>query len=198
MGPPMEFECLAGLLLHPEIVRFADYCRKLAAGRELPARKDFDPAETIPQFGGIYLLEIAPGKNGHEFTPSLFGVYLAVLYDNDQTDIALDKVENSALRDVLYETYERVVAMETPIYIRGKYVWSDHEVGVERLLVPMTGGDGRVTAILGMTVPDITLEEMEAFRGALPEDFVPEIVVECANERGGLRNPALTWAKPPL
>jgi hypothetical protein len=172
----MDFGNLDGKRVHPEILHFAKFCLELAGASPLPHKNDFDPMQVIPVLGNVYLLEIAPDG---DYIPSLFGVHMAVLYDGDLTQYPLSSFPNPDLRDSLKRTYDGVVESRRPLYQRGRYVWPDKSVGIERLLVPLTDDAGRVDALLVMVVLDVSVDELETFRGSMPDCLAVEESVPC-------------------
>lgn len=167
----MDFTSLFEKTVHPDIERFARYCLELAAGRNLPRKDDFLPEQAMSLLGNLYLLKKTPSS---DYVPEVFGVRMAVLYDCDMTDIRLGAFENTDLRQELRRSYDMVVEMGAPVYQRGRYVWSDKTVGFERLMVPLTDNDGKIAALLCSTSLDVSDEELETFRGAVPSKLIPE------------------------
>lgn len=186
----MDFGKLCERPVSPDITRFAQYCLDLAGTRELPRRSDFDPYKDLSMLGNVYLLEVAPDKQ--DYSPSFFGVHMAVLYDNDLTERPLGEFENTGLRDALRKIYDEAVESENPLYVRGSYVWPDKSVGFERLLVPMTGDNGGVTAILVITILDIPAETLETFAGGVPAILITEETVRCGIPRGRFASDSLS------
>jgi len=146
----MDFQPLLARTIHPGIESAARYCREIADGREMPRRQDFRPTKVRSILGYIFLLDVLPG----DYRFSLCGVHMSVLYGANVTDICLSEFPDRELAGRLTKTYDEVVAARTYQYIRGQYSWPDRALNIERLLVPMTGADGRLNAILGVTMAE--------------------------------------------
>jgi hypothetical protein len=180
----MDFSTLFARPVHPDIIRFAQHCMKVAGERAIPRRRDFDPHDGVSYFGNLYVIEVFPDK---EYRPSLFGAYLAVLYDRDMTEVPLSKFNHEDLRKGLRATYDAVVTSGKPLYQRGSYIWPDKTVQFERLIVPVADGEDNINALFCMTVLNLSSEELENFKGSMPDRIVSQETMHCCADAEGVR-----------
>ena len=159
----MDLQPLLERKIHPGIKTAARYCSELAAGREMPSRKDFRPTKVRSILGYIFLLDVL--SNGSDYRFSLCGVHISVLYGADVTNMRLSDFSDRDLSGRLTNTYDEVVATRSYKYVRGQYSWPDRAVNIERLLVPMTGPSGQLDAIFGLTIPDCRADMLPIYAG---------------------------------
>lgn len=159
----MNFEPLFETNIHPGIARMAQYCSDLSRKRDMPRRSEFRPSNVRSLLGYMFLIDVLPDEDDYHF--SLFGIHMSVLYGLDLTDKRLSQVGDDQLQRFLRKTYDKVVATRSYQYLRGRYVWPDRSVDIERLLVPMTNDDGQLTTILGLTIPNTPTDTLLVFAG---------------------------------
>lgn len=159
----MDFQALLKRDVDPGIAVAARYFQEIAPGNALPSRKDFRPAKVRSILGYIFLLDVLPELNDYRF--SLCGVNVAVLFGTDGTSARLTELHSPELAQRLKTTYDEAIAAKTFLYVRGQYSWPDRAVNIERLLVPMTGPDGQLNAIFGVTIPDCPADMLVIYAG---------------------------------
>lgn len=147
----------------PGIIRFAQYCIDLAGDDPLPRRSQFRPTRVSSIMGYLFLIDVLADDNDYFF--SLFGTHMSILYGEDLTGKRLSQIGDANLQGFLRSTYDRVVATRKPLYLRGRYAWDDRSVDIERLLMPMTDDNGKLTTIFGVAIPDVPAETLLVFAG---------------------------------
>lgn len=159
----MDFEPLFDHPIHPSIARAAQYFHDISADHELPRRRDFRPARVRSLLGHIFLIDVLPEENDYKY--SLYGVHMTVLYGEDLTDTRISQMRDENLRTLLLKKYAALCAARTYQYTRGRYVWPNRSVDIQRLLVPMADNDGQLTTIFGIIVPDVPERRELLFAG---------------------------------
>jgi hypothetical protein len=180
----MDFTKLLEDGTHPGLVRFAHHCDNLAGGRRMPFRRDFHMSDVPWMMGHIFLADVLGEKNDYFFSVS--GELMKSMYGADFQNRRLSEVGDADRRNILRATYNAVVATETPLYLRGRYVWPDRSICIERLLVPLSDDYGHLSTILGAVFADVPDEMLILFTGEGPARFVPDPVAgrrEADNEQ---------------
>lgn len=147
----MNFEPIFDSPIHPGIARLAQYCQDLSEHRPLPPWCDFRPGSVRSILGFIFVIDVLHDKADYRYR--LFGEHVSVLYGMDLTGKYLSEIGDENLRTLLRQTYDAVVAARSFQYLRGRYVWADQSVEIDRLLVPMADEEGNLTTLLGLTIP---------------------------------------------
>jgi hypothetical protein len=175
----MNFGALFARHIHPEIAGLAHYACELAGVDKLPRRRDLDLNRISSLRDYIFLIEILPDENDYYFSQS--GSRMGTLFGTDLAGTHLSEMSDTLLRQSLRKTYDRVVETKQPLFLRGRYVWQDKSVPIERLLIPMVGDDGRVNSICGISIPEIADVDLEMFAGQGPARLVSEdeLMLEC-------------------
>ena len=154
----MNFAALLAGPVHPAIAEAARYLQELAPGDALPKRHDFRPNRVPGLLGYYFLIDVVGGGKDYRF--SLAGEHMSLLFGTDVTNRRLSELGNDDLRTRLKQTYDRVVASRSFHYVRGRYAWPERSVVIERLLVPMTDHDGHLNTILGLSIPDTQIGDL--------------------------------------
>jgi hypothetical protein len=152
----MDFEPLLSVPLHPAIAEAVRYFQVLAPGDTLPKRHDFRPTRVPGLFGFYFLLDVL--EDGKDYRFSLTGERVSLLFGTDGTHKRLSEIGDEPHCARLKKTYDAVVASRSFQYVRGRYVWPERAINIERLLLPMASNDGHLDTILGVTVPDTPLD----------------------------------------
>ncbi len=148
----MNLEPLFQQQIHPGIARAAQHFLDISQGRELPRRSDFRPTKVRSILRNVFLVEVLPG----DYRFSLFGEHMSMLCGANQTNKHLSELGDEKLRGVLFKCYDAVVAARSFQYLRGRYVWPDRSIRIERLLVPMADDAGKLSSIFGVTIPHVS------------------------------------------
>lgn len=168
----MDFGRLFEDKVHPDLVHLARYCQSLAGDREMPRRQDFRPSQAPSILEGLFLVDVLPGENDYYF--SLFGAQISMMYGFDMTKRRLSTLEVADVREAVRKTYDEIVKIRRPVYLRGKYTWPGQELPVERLLIPLADDEGRLATILGAVHTDAPSDQMFLYTGLGPALLVAE------------------------
>lgn len=159
----MNFEPLLQRPVCRALADLARYFQDHAPGEALPRRTDFRPTAVRALLGYYFLIDVIDGGADYRF--ALTGEHMTSLYGADIARLRLSEFGDAKLRASLQQTYDAVVATRAFHYVRGRYVWTDKSVEIERLLVPMAGADGTLATILGIVVPAHPTEHAHLFSG---------------------------------
>jgi hypothetical protein len=172
----MNFEPLLAVSVHPVIAETARYFQTLAPGDTLPKRHAFRPNHVRHALGYIFLVEVLPG----DYRWELVGEKIGILFGTNRQGSLLSTIEPIELRHLLKPMYDGIVASHAFHYCRGRYTWPDRSVAIERLLVPMTDDQGRLTSIFGVTMPVEPLDDFViVFTGMGAAGFEVDEIVTC-------------------
>jgi hypothetical protein len=160
----MDFRPLFERPIHAGIETAARYCREIAVGRDLPRRQDFRPTKVRSILGHMFLLDVLAEENDYRY--SLCGVNISVLIGVDGTNKRMSDLPQTDMSARLKKTYDDVVAARSFLYVRGQYNWPNRAVNIERLLVPMTNGEGKLQAIFGVVISDCPADMLVIYAGA--------------------------------
>jgi hypothetical protein len=154
----MNFASLRNGPVHPAIAEAACYFEQLAPGDALPRRHDFRPNRVPHLLGYYFLIDVA--DDGRDYRFSLAGEHMSLLFGSDITNRYLSELGDEDLCTRLRKTYDTVVATRTFHYLRGRYAWPERWIVIERLLVPMTDHDGHLNTIIGLSIPDTHIDDL--------------------------------------
>jgi hypothetical protein len=159
----MDFAPLLASPVSPAIAGAARYLASLAPGDALPRRQDFRPTRVPALLGYYFLIEVLDGGVDYHF--DLAGEHMSLLFGLDVGGMNLSAIGDDELRRRLKATYDDVVASGSFLYTRGRYRWPERVVDIERLLVPMANRDGALRSILGISIPDLPLGQLNLLAG---------------------------------
>jgi len=157
----MNFAPLLEKPLHPAIAMAVREFQAIAPGDALPRKLDFRPSSLRLYLGFVFLVDVLP----NDYRWSLVGEQMQVLFGIPNTNPYLSYLIPAAHRGGIKETYDTVVETRSFLYVRGRYSWPDRSVEIERLLVPLADGEGRLNAIFGMTVPNTSIDLLHVYAG---------------------------------
>lgn len=167
----MQLSGTIGRSIHPDIAALARYCDELSGDEHLPRRNRFRPPRIGALLGYFFLIDVLHAEKDYVF--SLYGERIAVLVGGDKMKgRRLSELDNYEMRQSLRRTYDRVVASHLPLYMRGRYVWPNVAVDIERLLIPMADDNGKLSTICGISIPTVPDSEMELYVGRGPARLV--------------------------
>lgn len=169
----MQLSGVIGRSIHPGIAELARYCDELSGDEHLPRRSRFRPPRIGALIGYFFLIDVLHAEKDYFF--SLSGERIAVLFGGEMLKgRRLSEMADLDMQHSLRRTYDRVVASHLPLYMRGRYVWPNVAVDIERLLIPMADDEGKLTTICGISIPAVPDNEMELYVGRGPARLVGE------------------------
>lgn len=148
-------------LRNPLLARLLDLWRERAASGPLPLSESFTPEDLAPWYGNLVVMDVAPGS---EFVYAFYDRGFAKTFDVNMAGRSIDRLP-AAQRDVLQTEYQEVVRTRAP---RWRLYTADFGGGEmqswERLVLPLSTGDDRVTKLL---VSAYRLDQAEDGSGAV-------------------------------
>jgi len=142
--------------VHPKIASLARYAAELAGPDLLPKRDRaaIDLMRLSELLDSMFLMEIT--DSGHDYYFKYWGELLPGICGANLCGTCLSEVNDIALRRTLKKSYDKVVEGRVPVYSRGFYVWPDTKVPVERLLIPLAGDNGKISAVCGIIIAGLS------------------------------------------
>ena len=169
----MNITATSERLVHADLARLVKYCDALAAGRPMPRREDFRPTDVRWMIGKMYMIDVL--DDGADYCFRLFGNFWQTIYGVDLTGRRLSALEASGNLTALRPVYDAVAKTREPLFQPGKLVWPNQKsISYERLLLPFSNNDGRVSLILAAAHCDMTVEDLVLYRGC----GLPQLVID--------------------
>lgn len=160
----MKLQQLMQGTVHNDLLRLAQYCNHIAAGKPLAFRRDFDPFATGWMLGSMYMVKVLDGGADYRF--GLFGESMREVQGRDNTGRLLSEIGIPGLTDTLRDEFDEMMLQREMLYRRGRLVWPAGEsIELERLLIPLAGDDGEIGYILGAQHYQCPLEFVVLFKG---------------------------------
>ena len=169
----MKFGNLFARQIHPETAGLARYIEELAQNEDMPRLSQLNLRRlgVITQY--LYLVDVLRQENNYRF--SFWGSRMTILIGYDLREKCLSDVVDPEIRQSVWRTYDRVVETRKPSFMRAEYAWPGGKyLPIERLLVPMASDDGVLSAICGISVPDIADVDLEMYAGYGPARLISE------------------------
>ena len=160
----MDFTGVYKVSARADILRLARHCDALAGTRPMPHRQDLHPADVTWLLGRLYLIDVLDG--GADYSFRLFGIFWEKMYGMDLTGQRLSEIETTGRLAALRGDYDTVVASSEPLFHPGRLVWPNKKsIHFERLLIPFSDDNGRVSLILTAAGCDVSLDDLVLHRG---------------------------------
>ncbi|MGA7712359.1 MAG: PAS domain-containing protein [Rhizomicrobium sp.] len=174
----MNFETLLRHSPHADLIRLAEHCQSLAGDRAMPHREDFRPGDVRWMLGYIYLVDVL--DDGADYRIRLFGTFWQTIFGADIAGQRLSELEAVGVLTDLRRDYDVVAETGEPLFHPGKLVWPGKEsIHYERLLIPFSREDGRISLILGAAHCDKAVEDLILYQGL----GLPRLVLDEQIER---------------
>lgn len=162
---------------HPDLVRFAEHCDKLASGHPMPRREDFRPSDVSWMLGHLFIVDVV--DDGEDYCFRLFGDFWQTILGFDLTGQRLSGLESFGFLTALRPEYASVVATQKPQFHPGKLVWPDGKtIDYQRLLIPFSREGNQVSLILGAAHCENEIEDLILFVG----QGLPQLVLETQSD----------------
>jgi hypothetical protein len=128
------------------------YWRGKAAGRDVPARRDIDPAEILSLLPHVFLYEVhqadPPG-----YTVRIMGETMQQSVQGIRRGMSLEALHGAANWARVRQTYDRTVSLRRPDYVEhALHFQGIHYVTLRRILLPLAEPDGRISRLIGTAV----------------------------------------------
>jgi hypothetical protein len=130
-------------LTQPVLIGLRDYWRRIAAGRPMPARRDFEPLDITDILAHVVLFDVEGDPPRFKFR--LAGTAATERAGSDPTGRYLNDFENS---EVAVERMTACVRTVQPYFVVDAFVWSEGANLVYQTLTLPMGDDGRTVDML--------------------------------------------------
>ncbi len=131
---------------HPLLRRLYDHWNAKRAGRELPARADFDPVELGWIVGNLLLLDVLRDPPGFRFR--IHGTNLAERIGFDMTGKTMDDYPDPEYAKVALRSFSTVVGTRLPLSRVTERAIEGRAYGYEALHLPLSSDGARVDMLL--------------------------------------------------
>ena len=131
---------------HPSLRRLYDHWEARRAGREFPARADFDPVELRWMLGNLLLLDVLRDPPGFRFR--LHGANLAARAGFDMTGKTMDDYPDPEYAKVALRSFSTAVETRLPVARINERVIEGRAYGYEALHLPLSSDGARVDMLL--------------------------------------------------
>lgn len=169
----MNFGNLFARNIRPEITGLARYAMDLAGEEELPRRSRFDPQRIWAICDYVYVFDYLRDQN--DYRCSYSGARMPALFGYEFKDVRLSEFPDPDLVAAMKRTYDRVIETHSPLFMRARYAWPEKKsIYIERLLIPMADDSGQMSAICGISIPEIADVDIEMYTGQGPARLVSE------------------------
>jgi hypothetical protein len=123
-----------------DVLAFHELWLAKCAGRTLPARADFDPAEMKNHLPGITLIDVV--ADARRFVYRLVGTREVAMRDNDPTGKGVAEGYFGTTAEQSLAAYQAVVDKRAPCFERRRFVTPDGRVGNEESVLLPLSSDG--------------------------------------------------------
>jgi Uncharacterized protein conserved in bacteria len=146
----------------------ARYADELAAGAPLPDRThisiDFSRIDAL--LDSVFLVDVEAG--GEDYYFKYFGETMHILCGINLCGHHLSEIADPGMRQSFKASYDTAIAARAPVYVKGYYAWADTRIPIERLVIPITGEEGVITALCGVSVPTVAGDDIRHLVGKGP------------------------------
>jgi hypothetical protein len=143
----MAFE--SSIIRDSRQIRFHDYWRAKAGPRDMPARVDIDPVDFAWMLGWITLVQ--PLADG-DWLFVVDGTNTAETFGIDMTGKKLSAYPLAGVRDMLFETFARVVAARGPVFLSRDIEYDFRRWRYDGLLLPLSNDGTRIDRLISTVV----------------------------------------------
>lgn len=127
------------------------YWMAAARERDMPARRDIDPAEIPRLLPFVWLCDYLP--DSRRFRYRLMGDHVRDAYDSNATGRYLDEMVSPGAKDRVLYYFRKAVDLPCVVHIHGRlYAEAKTPAQGERILLPLSADGVHVDMILGATV----------------------------------------------
>jgi hypothetical protein len=110
-------------------------------GRDMPARRDFDPLQMIAFLPGITLIDLV--EDERRFVYRLLGTREVAMRGKDPTGKGVAEGFFASSVDAALASYEDVVARRAPRFEQRRFITPDNRIGHEQTVLLPLSDDGR-------------------------------------------------------
>ncbi len=137
------------IIRDPRQLRFHDYWREKAAGREMPRRADIDPVDFPWMLGWITLVRRVAQD---DWLFVVDGSQIADVFGVDMTGKRLSEYPRPGVRAMLSESYARTVENRAPHFVSRDIEHDFRRWRYDGLLLPLSDDSGGVDRLFSTVV----------------------------------------------
>ncbi|MGB8602399.1 MAG: hypothetical protein WCD42_09415 [Rhizomicrobium sp.] len=161
----MDFRQADKSLVHPNLMRFAQYCEGLAGGAEMPSRKRFEVRNVPWLFGFLVVADVI--GNGSDYRYSHVGDFWKAMLNYDMCSVRLSELEECGRFTNLRPNYDAAFKNRSPRYRAAELKWRDGKaVRYERIVMPLCDDVGHVVELVIAAQCSQSLAEILSLRGS--------------------------------
>lgn len=131
---------LAALSYHEDLIAFHAIWQGKCRGSEMPARKDFDPAEMVAFLPGIVLIDVVADER--RFVYRLLGTREVAMRNADPTGKGVADGYYAASMEAAFASYEDVITRRAPRFEQRRFLTPDNRIGHEQTVILPLSDDG--------------------------------------------------------
>jgi hypothetical protein len=129
-------------------------------GDAIPLRSAIDPSAIVSVLPNIWLCEFNPIDE--RFRMRLAGEEINKLYGRNISSCYFDEIADAAFLPVMNRRYRGIIEQPAILHCAGLIYFSNSSPVVgERLGLPLRKDDGQITQIIGVSVYDFPLEQLD-------------------------------------
>lgn len=125
---------------HEDLVAFHTFWQGKCVGREMPARKDFDPIEIVSFLPGITLIDVV--DDARRFVYRLLGTREVAMRNADPTGKGVAEGYYATSKEAAFASYEDVVTRRAPRFEQRRFLTPDNRIGHEQTVILPLSDDG--------------------------------------------------------
>lgn len=139
---------------HPTLKRMLAHWESKRAGRPVPLRADFDPADLVFALGDLSLFDVE--ENPRRFWCRLDGTRQVEFFGVDCTGKYLDECFSADYNALAYESFSNTVETGIPTLYQRQLPYAGRLIRYEVLLLPISRLGDRIDMLLVTLVPHWT------------------------------------------
>jgi len=144
-------------MFHSSTQRLVDYWRSLRTGDQAPARAAFDPARMADVLPQVFIV----GLDGDALPFRLAGGLLTDLHGRGLRGEDFGRLWSRQGRGALNGAAAAAVRDREPVVLRAEgFTDEGQPLGLEIVLAPLTGPDGRIDRLVGLYQPTTTVARL--------------------------------------
>ncbi len=123
-----------------DILAFHKFWTGKCAGRTMPARHDFDPADMVAFLSGITLIDVV--EDDRRFIYRLMGTREVAMRGNDPTGKGVADGFFATSAEAALASYDDVIVRRAPRFEQRRFVTPDGRIGNEQTVILPLSDDG--------------------------------------------------------
>lgn len=126
------------------------YWQEKRGAREMPSRRDIEPAELKGVLPHLMMVDVEPGPR---FRYRLFGTAVVEAFGSDPTGKYIDEVMVGSYKTFLLGLYNDLITSKKPVYSTSIYGGKrDRMLWTQRLMLPLSSDGSAVDKVLAIQI----------------------------------------------